>query len=82
MSQLQANHSNHIALRPYTPEDCEEISILFYETVHTVNAKDYSRQQLDVWATGSIDLAAWNESFLAHTDRKTAKKYNLATCTF
>lgn len=33
------------------PEDCEEISILFYETVHTVNAKDYSRQQLDVWAT-------------------------------
>lgn len=29
MSQLQANHSSHIALRPYTPEDCEEISILF-----------------------------------------------------
>lgn len=67
MSQLQANHSSHITLRPYTPEDCEEISLLFYETVHTVNAKDYSRQQLDVWATGSIDLAAWNKSFLAHT---------------
>ena len=67
MSQLQANHFSHITLRPYTPEDCEEISILFYETVHTVNAKDYSRQQLDVWATGSIDLAAWNKSFLAHT---------------
>ncbi len=73
MSQLQANHFSHITLRPYTPEDCEEISILFYETVHTVNAKDYSRQQLDVWATGSIDLAAWNESFLAHTDGKAAK---------
>lgn len=51
MSQLQANHFSHITLRPYTLEDCEEISILFYETVHTVNAKDYSRQQLDVWAT-------------------------------
>lgn len=51
MSQLQANHSSHIALRPYTPEDYEEISLLFYEPVHTVNAKDYSRQQLDVWAT-------------------------------
>ena len=51
MSQLQANHFSHITLRPYTPEDCEEISILFYETVHTVNAKDYSRQQPDVWAT-------------------------------
>ena len=22
---------------------------------------------MDVWATGSIDLAAWNKSFLAHT---------------
>ena len=67
MTQLQSDHSNNIKLRPYTPEDCEAISRLFYETVHTVNAKDYSRQQLDVWATGSIDLAAWNKSFLAHT---------------
>lgn len=67
MTQLQSDHSNNIKLRPYTPEDCEAISRLFYETVHTVNAKDYSRQQLDVWATGSVDLAAWNESFLAHT---------------
>lgn len=31
MSQLQVNHSSHITLRPYTPEDCEEISILFYQ---------------------------------------------------
>lgn len=39
---------------------------LFYETVHTVNAADYSREQLDAWATGEVDLDAWNASFLAH----------------
>ena len=31
------------------------------------NQQGSSRQQMDVWATGSIDLAAWNKSFLAHT---------------
>lgn len=31
--------------------DTEEIVSLFYETVHSVNQKDYSQKQLDVWAT-------------------------------
>ena len=40
---------------------------LFYDTVHTVNARDYTPEQLAVWAAGQVDLAAWNQSFLAHT---------------
>ena len=44
-------------LRRYTPADCEQILKLFYETVHTVNARDYSPAQLDVWATGKEDAA-------------------------
>ena len=39
---------------------------LFYDTVHTINAADYSPEQLFAWATGEMDLAAWNASFLAH----------------
>lgn len=39
---------------------------LFYDTVHAVNAADYSPDQLSAWATGEVDLAAWNASFLAH----------------
>lgn len=31
--------------------DIEEIVSLFYETVHSINLKDYSQKQLDVWAT-------------------------------
>lgn len=34
-------------IRPYQPEDCEALARLFYETVHTVNAKDYTEQQLN-----------------------------------
>lgn len=53
-------------LRRYRPEDCSELASLFYHTVHTINAKDYTKEQLDVWATGNIDLEKWNESFLEH----------------
>ena len=55
-----------VVLRKYKQQDCEEMAQLFYDTVHTVNVKDYEKKQLDVWATGTVDLEGWNESFLAH----------------
>ena len=53
-------------LRPYRTADCAELAALFFNTVHTVNAKDYTPAQLDAWADGQVDLAAWDKSFLAH----------------
>ena len=54
-------------IRAYRPEDCTELAELFYHTVHTANAKDYTAQELEAWACGTVDLEAWNSSFLAHT---------------
>ena len=53
-------------LREYQTSDCEQLAELFYQTVHSVNAKDYTKEQLDVWATGTVDLGEWNSSFLKH----------------
>ncbi len=53
-------------IREYQSADCKELAELFYNTVHTVNAKDYTKEQLDVWATGQVDLKAWNQSFQEH----------------
>lgn len=53
-------------IRDYQPSDCKEITELFYNTVHTVNAKDYTKEQLDVWATGQVDLEKWNQSLQEH----------------
>lgn len=53
-------------IRKYTPTDCTAMTILFYETVREINKKDYSEEQLDVWATGMVDLEQWNQSFLEH----------------
>lgn len=53
-------------IRQYQPADLKQISQLFYDTVHTVNAVDYTKEQLRAWATGQLDLTAWNDSLLAH----------------
>ncbi len=53
-------------LRDYTPSDCKTLAELFFNTVHIINAKDYSEEQLNAWATGHIDLEQWNRSFLSH----------------
>lgn len=53
-------------IREYEPQDCKELANLFYNTVHTVNAKDYTKEQLNVWATGKVDLDKWNCSFQEH----------------
>ena len=32
-------------VRGYQMSDCKEITELFYNTVHTINAKDYTKEQ-------------------------------------
>ncbi|MGN0241145.1 MAG: GNAT family N-acetyltransferase [Candidatus Weimeria sp.] len=53
-------------LRKYQSADCEELADLFYQTVHCVNARDYTKTQLNAWASGQIDLRKWDKSFLEH----------------
>lgn len=53
-------------LRKYTTSDCKPITELFYNTVHSINAKDYTNEQLNAWATGKVDLEKWNQSLQEH----------------
>lgn len=53
-------------IRTYRPSDCKAILALFYNTVHTVNAADYTQEQLDAWADGKADPKLWNASLTDH----------------
>lgn len=53
-------------IREYQTLDGKELRELFYHTVHTVNAKDYTKEQLEVWAERQADLEQWNQSFQEH----------------
>ena len=37
-------------LRKYRPEDAGQVIEIFYDTIHTVNAKDYDDDQRHAWA--------------------------------
>ena len=53
-------------LREYIPSDVDQLAELFHQTVHSVNGKEYSTEQLHAWANGKVDLQEWNRSFLEH----------------
>ncbi|MFV0441343.1 MAG: hypothetical protein ACK5LV_08665 [Lachnospirales bacterium] len=36
-------------IRKYKTEDCKDIADIYYQTVHKINKKDYTKEQLDVW---------------------------------
>ena len=55
-----------MVIREYRTSDCAALVRLFRDTVHTVNAKDYTKKQLDAWAPESADLEKWNRSLTAH----------------
>ncbi len=53
-------------IRKYMPSDCKYLVELFYNTVHTINAKDYTEEQLNVWAIGNENMEEWNRSLSEH----------------
>lgn len=43
-----------IVIRKLVESDLDSCVQLFFETVHSVNAKDYTNEQLDAWAPGTV----------------------------
>ena len=64
-------------VRPYKPEDTAALARLFTETVHSVNAADYSHEQLAAWAPDPPDMEHWHRRlserivFVAEQDSET-----------
>ncbi|MBY0378785.1 MAG: GNAT family N-acetyltransferase [Rickettsiales bacterium] len=55
--------NNKIQVRRYQGGDIKFLSQIFYNTIHTVNAKDYTKEQLDAWAPWSSvqNYSGWKE---------------------
>ncbi|WP_054706079.1 GNAT family N-acetyltransferase [Bacillus sp. JCM 19041] len=57
-------------IEPYDPKDTIALLDLFYETIHTVNRRDYTKEQINAWAP--IDKKAekrvtWERSLLKNS---------------
>ena len=56
-----------IQLEAYSPQYFQDILQLFYDTVHTVNAGDYTQAQLDAWAPREPDRQRWEQNLSQST---------------
>ena len=54
-------------LRRYKKEDLNVLITLFKETVLTVNAKDYSREELFAWTHSETGFLEWGSRYLKIT---------------
>lgn len=55
------NERIKVQVRRYQDGDAKHIASIYYNTIHTVNAKDYTKEQLNAWAPYHDNYAAWQE---------------------
>lgn len=48
-------------IRPYDEGDLQSVVSLFYDTIHSVNLKDYTPEQADAWAPKEPDMSRWQK---------------------
>ncbi|MEH2265043.1 GNAT family N-acetyltransferase [Nostoc sp.] len=46
-------------LRIYEIADTAGIMKLFYDTIHEVNTRDYTQEQVDAWAPANMNIDVW-----------------------
>jgi len=58
------NQKSAIQVRSYRLEDASALANIYYNTIHVINAKDYSKEQLDVWApVSSLEVEGWQKKW-------------------
>jgi putative acetyltransferase len=52
-----------INIRKYTESDAHAFANIYYNTIHTVNTRDYTEEQVNAWApsTSVKDYSVWQE---------------------
>ena len=51
-----------ITTRQYTAHDAQALANIYYYTIHKVNIRDYSIEQVNAWApSSSLELVGWKD---------------------
>ena len=54
----------NLVIRRAESYDIAEITRLFYETIQTINSKDYSQEEIDDWSSCHSDYEKWNTKII------------------
>lgn len=56
--------NKQITIRQYTEGDAQDLASIYYHTIHTINCRDYSSEQLNAWAPiSSLETAGWQKKW-------------------
>ena len=56
--------STETHIRHYTPDDAQQLANIYYYTIHNINVKDYSEDQVNAWApASSLELNGWKKKW-------------------
>jgi putative acetyltransferase len=55
--------NNKITIRPALPDDGKQIGQLIFDSVRSINIKDYSHEQVEAWAPDPFIFSTYGESF-------------------
>lgn len=50
-------------IRLFTEADASTLRQLYHDTIHAINARDYSQDHLTIWAPATYDPAEWLNTF-------------------
>lgn len=53
-----------IEIRKYRPQDAKELANIYYYTIHNINTRNYSEEQVNAWAPAScLELEGWKKKW-------------------
>lgn len=51
---------NNITIRSYNETDAIALAAIYFNTIHNINSKDYSSEQINAWApVSSLETEGW-----------------------
>jgi putative acetyltransferase len=55
---------NNISIRSYNETDAAALAAIYFNTIHNINSKDYSSEQVDAWAPrSSLETEGWRRKW-------------------
>lgn len=57
---MKINNDNKIVIRLYNEADASALAAIYFNTIHNINSKDYSSEQINAWAlVSSLETDGW-----------------------
>lgn len=55
---------NKVIIRDYQASDAKALAKIYYNTIHQINSRDYTEDQINAWAPAvSLESDRWNEKW-------------------